>query len=203
MKKNAFDFVKIAHNVLQNETSALQHLDLLLDQEFVKACKLIEACSGRVVFTGIGHSGHVAAKAASSMSSLQIPSLFLHAAEAVHGELGVVTAGDVVILISNSGETQELLTILPRILEVGARTIAIVGNPHSLLAQHCEVVLHTGFKQEAGPFKFAGSTSTMLSMALCDALAMAVAAARGLTEREYAKNHPGGAVGGQLRMKTH
>ncbi len=203
MKKNTFDFSGIAHQVLQDETWALQHMDMMIDDGFVAACKLINDCKGRIIFSGIGHSGHVAAKAASSLSSLGTPSIFLHAAEAVHGELGVVAAEDVVILISNSGETQELLTILPRIFEVGAGTIAIVGNPHSSLAQQCDVALYTGFKQEAGPFKFAGSTSTILSMAMCDALALAVSAARGLTEADYAKNHPGGVVGGQLHAKPH
>jgi Predicted sugar phosphate isomerase involved in capsule formation len=116
----------------------------------------------------------------------------------VHGELGALAAGDVTMMISSSGETAEILALLPRIKELGVASIAIVGKPGSTLARNCDVILPTGFTAEAGPLKFAGSSSGLLSLALCDMLAMAVAAARGLTAEAYSKHHPGGAVGASL-----
>jgi arabinose-5-phosphate isomerase len=177
----------------------LQNLSERLADPFNQACRLIDDCAGRVIFIGIGHSGHVAAKSASSFNSLGIHAFFLHAAEAVHGELGAVTGKDVCVMISNSGETDELLALLPRIQSVGAKCIAVVGKPNSSLAKGCDVTLSTEFQQEAGPLKFAGSSSALLAMALCDALAMGVAHARGLTAEDYSHHHPGGAVGKQLR----
>jgi arabinose-5-phosphate isomerase len=195
------EYLQTGCQVLADESSAMQELQLGLAEEFNAACRLIDACRGRIVFIGMGHSGHVAAKSASSFSSLGIPSFFLHAAEAVHGELGLVTEEDVSVFISNSGETADILAILPRIIELGAGSIAIVGRPDSTLARNCDVTLYTGFKEEAAPLKFAGSSSALLSMALCDALGIAVAASRGLTEAQYLKHHPGGAVGKRLKEK--
>lgn len=192
------DYLKIGRQVLHDEIEAMQRLDAVLNEDFEKACRMLDGCRGRVIFIGIGHSGHVAAKSASSFSSLGILSFFLHAAEAVHGELGAVAAGDVAILISNSGETAELLALLPRIKEVGAGSIAIVGKMQSSLARNCDLAISTGFTEEAGPLKFAGSSSGLLSLALCDMLGMAVASARGLTPAAYTKHHPGGAVGASL-----
>ena len=196
MNKN---YLAVGTQVLADEVRDLQTLSSQLNDSFNQACQLIDGCRGRVIFIGIGHSGHVAAKSASSFNSLGIQAFFLHAAEAVHGELGAVTGRDVCVLISNSGETEELLALLPRIRSVGAKRIAVVGKPNSSLAKGCDVTLSTAFQQEAGPLKFAGSSSALLAMALCDALAMAVAQARGLTAEDYAQHHPGGAVGKQLR----
>ena len=184
---------------MDDELRDLQTLSAHLNDSFNQACQLIDTCQGRVIFIGIGHSGHVAAKTASSFNSLGIHAFFLHAAEAVHGELGAVTGKDVCVMISNSGETEEVLALLRRIHDVGAKRIAVVGKPHSSLAKGCDVTLSTEFHQEAGPLKFAGSSSALLAMALCDALAMAVAQARGLTAEGYSHHHPGGAVGKQLR----
>lgn len=195
------DILQTGKLVLRQELQSVQNLHDSLDDSFVQACQMIRDCQGRVVFTGIGHSGHIGAKSASSFSSLCMPACFLHCAEAIHGELGLVSPGDVVILISNSGETAEILTILPRVREVAAGTIAIVGKLESTLARNCNVALWTGFTGEAAPFRFAGSTSAVLTLALCDALAMASAEARGLTEQDYFKNHLGGAVGESLRNK--
>ncbi len=195
------DYLQTGRQVLRDETEAMRGLDAALDESFNRACRLIDACAGRVVFIGIGHSGHIAAKSASSFSSLGIHSFFLHAAEAVHGELGALAAGDLAVLISNSGETAELLALLPRIRELDVKSIAITGKAESSLARLCDVALATSFTQEAGPLKFAGSTSGLLSLALCDMLGMAVAGARGLTAAAYAKHHPGGAVGAALRQE--
>jgi arabinose-5-phosphate isomerase len=196
MNKN---YLPVGKQVLADEVRDLQALSEGLAESFNQACQLIDDCMGRVIFIGIGHSGHVAAKSASSFNSLGIHAFFLHAAEAVHGELGAVTGRDVCVLISNSGETEEVRALLPRIQKVGAGRVAVVGKPNSSLAKGCDVTLSTEFKQEAGPLKFAGSSSALLAMALCDALAMAVAQVRGLTADGYSHHHPGGAVGKQLR----
>jgi len=196
MNKN---YLTVGKQVLDDEVRDLHTLSERLSDPFNQACQLIDDCAGRVIFIGIGHSGHVAAKSASSFNSLGIQAFFLHAAEAVHGELGAVTGKDVCVLISNSGETEEVLALLPRIRGVGAKRIALVGKPGSSLAKGCDVTLSTEFQQEAGPLKFAGSSSALLAMALCDALAMAVAQARGLTADGYSQHHPGGAVGKKLR----
>lgn len=193
--------LKTAHQVLDDEIKSLQNLNSLLDERFEKACELVVKCKGRVIFMGVGHSGHVGKKSAANMSSLNTPAYFLHAGEASHGDLGLVRKDDLVILISNSGETAEVLAILPQIKHLGAKTIAIVGNMKSSLASGCEVALPIGAEEEAGPFKFAGSSSALNSMALCDALIMAVAAYQGFSEQTYLNFHPGGAVGKKLKEK--
>lgn len=185
--------------VLKDEIKSLQHLEATLDQRFTQACELVMGCKGRVIFTGVGHSGHVGNKSAANMSSLAKPAYFLHAGEATHGDLGLVQPDDVVILISNSGETKEVLTILPQIKAIGAKTISITGNLESTLARESDVALHHGAEEEAGPFKFAGSSSALNTMALCDAIVMAVAAAKGMNGEEYLKAHPGGEVGRKLK----
>lgn len=190
-----------AHQVLADEIRSLQNLNALIDTEFEIACNMIMDCKGRVIFTGVGHSGHVANKSAANMSSLCKPAYFLHAGEATHGDLGLVAEDDVVILISNSGETAEILAILPQIKRLGVKTIAIVGNASSPLAKTCDVVLPIGAEEEAGPLKFAGSSSALNTMALCDAMIIAIAAYNGLREEDYLKAHPGGSVGKQLKEK--
>lgn len=193
--------LETGREVLKDEIRSLQNLADKLDEKFALACELVMGCQGRVIFTGVGHSGHVANKSAANMSSLAKPAYFLHAGEATHGDLGLVQPDDVVILISNSGETKEVLTILPQIKALGAKTISITGNLQSTLARESDVALHHGAEEEAGPFKFAGSSSALNTMALCDAMVMAVAAAKGMTDAEYLKAHPGGEVGRKLKEK--
>jgi arabinose-5-phosphate isomerase len=201
MNSRKSNYLAAAHQVLEGEIKSLQNLNVIIDVRFEKACEMVAACKGRVIFTGVGHSGHVGRKSAANMSSMHKPAFFLHAGEAAHGELGLVTGADVVILISNSGETAEVLSILPQIKQLGAGTIAITGKVESTLAKECEVVLPIGAEEEAGLFKFAGSSSALNSMALCDALVMAVSSEMGLNEAEYLKSHPGGTVGEQLKAK--
>jgi arabinose-5-phosphate isomerase len=196
-------YIETARQVLSDETKALDHLTAVLDDRFSDACRMVESCRGNVIFCGVGHSGLVAAKSASNMSSLCHPAFFMHAGEAMHGDLRLVQPEDVVIFISNSGETQEILNLLPRIGQLGCGMIAIVGKPDSTLARMCKVVLVTGVTEEAGPLKFAGSSSALVSMAICDALAIAVAVSQGLTEAAYLESHPGGAVGAHLREKLN
>lgn len=192
-------FLDIGQQVLKDEVESLQNLKATLDEKFAQACELVMGCKGRVIFTGVGHSGHVANKSAANMSSLAKPAYFLHAGEATHGDLGLVQPDDVVVLVSNSGETKEVLTIFPQIKALGAKTISITGNLQSTLARESDVALHHGAYEEAGPFKFAGSSSALNTMALCDAMVMAVAAAKGMTGEEYLKAHPGGEVGRKLK----
>ncbi len=195
------DYLETGRQVIGDETKAMQQLHGALDEAFAKACQLIETCRGNVIFCGVGHSGHVAAKSASNMSSLCHPAVFMHAGEAMHGELRLVQPVDVVIFISHSGETKEVLSLIPRIQNLGCGTIAITAKPKSTLAQVCDAALLTGVTEEAGPLKFAGSSSALVSMAICDALAVAVAVSQGLTEAAYLESHPGGSVGAALRLK--
>ncbi len=199
MNKENQIFNATAQHVLQDEIASLQNLAGAIGDDFAAACEAVMGCTGRVIFSGVGHSGHVGNKSAASMSSLCKPAYFLHAGEATHGDLGLVQADDVVILISNSGETSEVLQILPRLEALGVTMIAVVGKTESTLAKRCQIVLAIAAGEEAGPFKFAGSSSALNTMALCDALIMAVAAAQGLTEEQYLQGHPGGAVGKKLK----
>jgi len=201
MKQDKAVILETARQVLADELRELENLRASLNERFEAACLLASECKGRVIFTGVGHSGHVGRKSAANMSSMRRPAFFLHADEALHGELGLVTAEDVVIIISNSGETAEVLAILPAIKRLGAKTIAITGNIASTLGKTCDIALPIAAREEAGPFKFAGSASALNSMALCDALVMAVAAYTGLTEADYLEAHPGGAVGKMLKEK--
>ncbi len=196
-------FLSTAHQVLEDEIKELQNLNAILDERFAAACRMILECKGRVIFCGVGHSGHVASKSAANLASLTRPAFFLHAGEAAHGDLGAVSGDDLVIFISNSGETAEILNIIPQVKLVGAKTIAIVGNPGSSMAQACDLALPHGAKEEAGPIKYAGSSTALNCMALCDALVMATAVASGMTEEKYLHFHPGGAVGKKLSEKYH
>lgn len=194
-------FLTTAHWVLEDEIKELKNLKTQLDESFSVACQMIIDCRGKIIFCGVGHSGHIARKSAANLSSLCRPACFLHAGEATHGDLGLVAPDDLVIFISNSGETPEILTILPFIQSLGAKTIAIVGNLNSSLSQASSLALPLGAQKEAGPIKYAGSSSALNSMALCDALVMAIAFANGMTEKAYLRVHPGGAVGKNLRAK--
>ena len=187
-----------AREFLREEAASVSSLPDLLDEEFEKACELILGCTGRVIWMGVGQSWHVARKSSCSMASLGRPAFFMHATEAVHGDMGLVTSEDVVILISHSGRTKELLATLEPLDLIGARRIGILGNPASPLGESCEIVLGTGVKEEAGPFKFAPSSSALATTALADALVMSVAEALGFSEADYARYHPGGAAGEDL-----
>jgi arabinose-5-phosphate isomerase len=201
MTERKKDYLEVAHWVIKDELNALNNLDLILNQDFNLACEMVINCPGRIIFCGVGHSGHIASKSAANMSSLCRPSFFLNAGEAAHGDLGSVLGEDLIIFISNSGETEEILTILPYLKKIGTRIIAIVNNPNSTLGQNCDLVLPIGAKEEAGPIKFAGSSTALNSMAICDALVMAIADAKGTSESDYLNIHPGGRIGELLRTK--
>lgn len=204
--------IERAREVLLIEAQAITALHEGLAQparqaDFLRAVELIRACqdgpapAGRVVVSGVGKSGHVARKIASTLASTGTPALFVHAAEAAHGDLGMVTEHDVLIAISYSGESAELLTIVPALKRVGAKLIAITGNPASSLAAESDVHLDAGVEREACPLDLAPTASTTASLALGDALAMALLEARGFTAEDFARTHPGGSLG--RRLLTH
>jgi len=193
--------LELARKVLTIEADAVSALVSRLDERFLDAIGLILACRGRVVVTGVGKSGHIARKIASTMASTGTPAFFLHAAEAGHGDLGMITRDDVVLALSNSGQSDELLTIIPLIKRQGAKLIAVTGNPESALAREADVHLDARVAQEACPLNLAPTASTTAALALGDALAVALLDARGFDERDFARAHPGGALG--RRLLTH
>lgn len=192
--------IDTAASVLRDEAEAVLDLVKKLDGNFEEAVKLIDASKGRVILTGMGKSGHIARKVAATMASTGTPAFFLHPAEAIHGDLGMVTAADVVVAYSNSGETGEILNILPSIRRIGAKIIAIVGKTKSTLAQNADVVLDAGVKREAGKLGLAPTSSTTAALALGDALAISLMEEHHFTADQFAVFHPGGSLGKRLLM---
>jgi len=193
--------VEQARQVLRIEAQALLGLVEHLDGRFEQACRLILACKGRVVVTGIGKSGHVARKIAATLASTGTPAFFVHAAEGLHGDLGMVTEADVVLALSNSGSTEEVLGLVPAIKREGALLIAMTGNAESELARVADVHLYAGVEREACSLNLAPTASTTAALALGDALAVALLDARGFGEEDFARSHPGGTLG--RRLLTH
>ena len=190
-----------AVEVLQIEAEAIAALPQRIDGSFVRACELILACRGRVVVSGIGKSGHIARKIAATLASTGTPAFFMHPAEASHGDLGMVISDDVVLALSNSGNTDELLAIVPLVKRRGARLIAMTGATDSRLAALADVHLDAAVAREACPLNLAPTASTTAAMALGDALAVALLEARGFGAADFASSHPGGALG--RRLLTH
>ena len=186
--------------VLATEAAAVAALVDRLGEDFARACELLLACEGRVVVTGMGKSGHVGNKIAATLASTGTPSFFLHPAEASHGDIGMITARDVVIALSNSGETEELLTILPLLKRLAVPLIALTGNEASTLARYATVTLDVSVPEEACPLNLAPTASTTAALAMGDALAVAVLEARGFTEEDFARSHPGGSLGRRLLL---
>lgn len=198
---HAFDAaaaLQLGQEVLTQEARALTHLASTLGSEFTDAVSRILSCKGRLIVSGVGKSGHIGRKLAATFASTGTPAYFVHAAEAAHGDLGMITADDVVLAISYSGETNELLTIVPTLKREGATLIAITGNPNSSLAQHADVHLNCHVSREACPLNLAPTTSTTATLALGDALAVATLSAKGFTKEDFARSHPGGALGRRL-----
>jgi arabinose-5-phosphate isomerase len=190
-----------AHRTLRIEIAALQGLDARLDGSFSDAVSMMLNCQGRVVATGIGKSGHIARKIAATLASTGTPAFFMHGAEAIHGDLGMLTPQDIVLAISYSGAGQELLTILSVAKRMGARFIAMTGHPQSELALNADLHLNAHVDQEACPLNLAPTASTTAALVLGDALAVACLEARGFSTEDFARSHPGGALG--RRLLTH
>jgi arabinose-5-phosphate isomerase len=194
----AGETLALARDVLEIEAAAVRGLIAKLDQQFERAVDIILACKGRVTVSGIGKSGHIARKIASTMSSTGTAAYFVHPAEASHGDLGMITRDDVFIALSNSGESAELLAIVPLIKRQGARLIAFTGNADSSLARQADAHLYAGAEKEACPLNLAPTASTTAALALGDALALALMQAKGFSRDEFARSHPGGALGRKL-----
>jgi len=191
-----------ARRVIQVEADALQLMAERIDSTFEKAVELILANKGRVVVSGMGKSGLVGQKIASTMASTGTPALFLHPAEGIHGDLGMIMTGDVVIAISNSGETEEMLRILPAIKRIGAHVIAMTGSATSTLARSSDVFLDVSVKEEACPLGLAPTASTTAALAMGDALAVALLVQRGFRAEDFAIFHPGGSLGKKLLLRV-
>nr|WP_320147481.1 KpsF/GutQ family sugar-phosphate isomerase [uncultured Anaeromusa sp.] len=194
--------IEQARQVLRMEAAAIEALIPRIDEQFVMAAQLILETKGRLIVTGMGKPGHVGQKITATMLSTGTPSFFLHPAEGIHGDLGMVTEDDIVLAISNSGETSEVINILPSIRRIGAKIIAICGNSQSTLAQNADVVLDASVEQEACPLGLAPTTSTTAELAMGDALAVVLMSARKFTANDFAVFHPGGALGRKLLMKV-
>lgn len=190
----------LAREVLAIEGEAIARLAERLDASFLAAVRLLLGCGGRVVVSGVGKSGHIGRKLAATFASTGTPALFVHAAEAAHGDLGMITRADVVLAMSYSGETSELLTIVPVLKREGTPLIAMTGNPESSLARHADVHLNVHVDREACPLNLAPTSSTTVMLALGDALAVACLDARGFGAEDFARSHPGGALGRRLLL---
>jgi len=188
----------LALAVLENEAAAIRKLTARVDDAFLEACRHILACRGRVVVTGMGKSGHIGSKLAATLASTGTPAFFVHPGEASHGDLGMITRDDVVIALSNSGETDEILTILPLIRRLDVPLIALTGNPDSRLGSDATVHIDVSVEREACPLGLAPTSSTTAALAMSDALAIAVLDARGFTADDFARSHPGGRLGRRL-----
>jgi arabinose-5-phosphate isomerase len=193
--------LELAREVLAIEAGAVQALAQRIGDDFLRALNLILSCEGRVIVSGMGKSGHIARKIAATLSSTGTPAYFVHPAEAAHGDLGMITGKDVLIALSYSGESQELLAIVPIVKRLGARLISLTGKPESALAREADVHLNGAVDKEACPLGLAPTTSTTAALALGDALAVALLDARGFGAEDFARSHPGGALG--RRLLTH
>ena len=196
------DFLGEAKRFLAREIEALDFVARQIDDSFTRACRMILDCPGKVVVTGVGKSGLIAQKIAATMTSTGTLASYMHAADAAHGDLGMVTGDDVVICISYSGTTDEILAILPSIREIGAQIIAMTGDPQSDLARASDLALDIRVPGEAGPLNLAPTCSTLVALAMGDALATALAKATKFEEDQFALFHPGGAVGRRLLLRV-
>jgi arabinose-5-phosphate isomerase len=186
--------------VIEAEAEAVTALAGRIDENFVRACEYMLQCQGRVVVTGMGKSGHIGGKIAATLASTGTPAFFIHPGEASHGDLGMITTRDVVIAMSNSGETDEILTIVPLIKRLGAPLIAMTGNLRSSLAREAEVTLDISVHKEACPLGLAPTSSTTATLVMGDALAVALLEARGFSAEDFARSHPGGRLGRRLLL---
>ena len=199
---DALQLQALGRRALEIERDAVSALIPRIDAAFVRACELMLACRGRVVVTGMGKSGHIGNKIAATLASTGTPSFFVHPGEASHGDLGMITRDDVVLAISNSGETAEIVTLVPLFKRMRAPLIAMTGKPKSTLAQAADAHLDVSVSQEACPLNLAPTASTTATLAMGDALAVALLESRGFTPEDFAMSHPGGSLGRKLLLKV-
>lgn len=196
------ELLALAANVLDIESRAVKALAERLDDQFVAACELCLETPGRIVVTGMGKSGHVSNKIAATLASTGTPAFFMHPAEASHGDLGMITSQDLLLAISYSGETAEVITILPVVKRLGAKLLAITGNPKSTMAREADVHLDISVAEEACPLNLAPTASTTATLAMGDALAVALLKKRGFTAEDFARSHPSGILGKRLLLRV-
>jgi arabinose-5-phosphate isomerase len=200
LKADPAALIAAGRRALEIEGRALSALVPRLDSKFARACSICLDCHGRVIVSGMGKSGHIAGKIAATLASTGTPSFFMHAAEASHGDIGMITRDDVLLALSNSGETEEVLLLIPHLARLGVPIIAVTGNPTSSLARAAAVHLDVSVDEEACPLNLAPTASTTATLALGDALAVALLEARGFTSADFARSHPGGALGRKLLL---
>ncbi|MBQ0832159.1 KpsF/GutQ family sugar-phosphate isomerase [Marinobacter sp.] len=201
-EQKTYDFRNPALQAIRIERDAISALENRIDDHFIRACEVIMACKGRVVVTGMGKSGHIGHKIAATLASTGTPSFFVHPGEASHGDMGMITSQDVVIAISNSGNTSEVVTILPLIKRMGAPLISMTGNPNSTLAKEAAANLDVSVEAEACPLGLAPTSSTTATLVMGDALAVALLEARGFSAEDFAFSHPGGSLGRKLLLRV-
>jgi arabinose-5-phosphate isomerase len=190
----------LARAVIDTETGAVARLNERIDEGFLEACRLMLACDGRVIVIGVGKSGHVGNKIAATLASTGTPAFFVHPAEASHGDLGMIKDSDVILALSNSGETDEVNVILPLIKRLGAKIISLTGNPASTLARHSDAHIDVSVEKEACPLGLAPTSSTTAAMVMGDALAVSLLETRGFTREDFARSHPAGQLGRRLLL---
>ena len=195
-------FIEIGRRTIQIEQDAIEALSSRIDEGFSKACRLMLECTGRIVVVGMGKSGHIARKIAATLASTGSPAFFVHPGEASHGDMGMITSHDVVLAISNSGETSEVITLLPLFKRMGAAVVSMTGNPQSTLSKAAEINLDISVEKEACPLDLAPTSSTTTQLVMGDALAIALLEARGFTAEDFAFSHPGGSLGRKLLLKV-
>lgn len=196
------DFIASGLRTVRLESAAVTRLQQAINHDFGRACSLLLGCEGRIIVTGMGKSGHIGRKIAATLASTGSPAFFVHPGEASHGDLGMITAKDVVIALSNSGSTAEVVTVLPLIKRMGIPLVSMTGNPRSTLAQAADVHLDVSVESEACPLDLAPTSSTTAALVMGDALAIALLEARGFTAEDFAFSHPGGALGRKLLLKV-
>jgi len=199
---NPQKIIALANSVLETEAQAILNLRDRINDNFIQACNYLLACEGRIIVTGIGKSGHIANKIAATLASTGSPAFFMHPGEASHGDIGVITKKDVIIALSNSGKTEEILAILPVIKLLDVPLITITGNPNSTLAKLANTNLDASIEKEACPLDLAPTSSTTATLAMGDALAVALLQTRGFTAEDFARSHPGGALGKRLLLRV-
>jgi len=193
--------IEIGRKAIKDEREVLEKLENGLNDNFILAARLVSELQGRLIITGIGKSGHIGKKMAATFASIGIPSFFVHSTEAFHGDLGMIKTEDIVIAISNSGETQEVVNLLPIFKKRGIKVIAMTGKDNSTLGKNSNIVLNLCCDKEACPFNLAPTSSSTATLVLGDALALAASRIKGFTKEDYALNHPGGSLGKKARGK--
>lgn len=202
MTNNDEMFIAIGRRTIFMELEAVQKLTSRIDASFARACQVMLSCSGRIIVVGMGKSGHIGRKIAATLASTGTPSFFVHPGEASHGDMGMITSEDVVLALSNSGETSEVVTLLPLLKRMGTPLVSMTGNPDSSLAKAADAHLNTGVEKEACPLDLAPTSSTTTALVMGDSLAIALLEARGFTAEDFAFSHPGGSLGKRLLLKV-